>query len=372
VGGTLVRDGSAARSALEPPTPAQYRALLSRFHADARLRELYERYGRFPAVEWWKGRAGARGDPCTFLEHPYVSAEGTMYPCRLCHANAFAVGEAFEKPLDVTLGEAIAKARELVRLARGRLVASRECQRCPARLPCAGGCVGRALAAGGSVAAAEDRCELRKRVQLWEPPASATTWRGTTSVSAAPDRAPRDAVIGMPTAAAVSRVEAATDPRVAHLAAPEQILSMDIHELLAEEREAIVDEAWRSVVKLTHYERDGKEATRQRTEVLFDHVAHAIRVRDLGDLLDYAERIAKQRFDAGFEMCEVQNAFYMVEDAIARRALARLPPAALAEALGLVGTAIRRGKDQFARAYISLANRKRAPSLDLSDLFKGR
>ncbi len=146
---------------------------------------------------------------------------------------------------------------------------------------------------------------------------------------------------------------------------------MDIHELLAEERTLIVQDAWRSVVMLTHYERDGKEVTRERLEVLFDHVARAIRMRDLCELLDHAERIAKQRFEAGFDLCEVQTAFFMLEDAIVRRALARIPPAELAEALGLVGTAIRRGKDAFARAYISLANRARAPSLDLSDLFKG-
>ncbi len=146
---------------------------------------------------------------------------------------------------------------------------------------------------------------------------------------------------------------------------------MDIHELLAEDRTPIVEDAWRSVVLLTHYERDGKEATRERLEALYDHVARAIRARDLGELLDYAERIAKRRFDASFELYEVQTAFFMLEEAIGRRALARLDPAELAEALGLVGTAIRRGKDAFARAFISLANRARAPSLDLSDLFKG-
>ena len=146
---------------------------------------------------------------------------------------------------------------------------------------------------------------------------------------------------------------------------------MDIHELLAEDRELIVEDAWRSVVLLTHYQRDGKEATRQRLELLFDHVARAIRERDLGELLDYADGIAMQRFEASFDLGEVQSAFFMLEEAIGRRVLTRIPAPELAEALGLVGTAIRRGKDAFARAYVSLANRERAPSLDLSDLFKG-
>lgn len=147
---------------------------------------------------------------------------------------------------------------------------------------------------------------------------------------------------------------------------------MDLDELLAEERTVIVQDAWRSVAMLKHYERDGREATRERIEALFDRVAEAIRQRDLCELLDHAERIAKERFDAKFEMYEVQTAFFMLEEAIWRRVLERMPAAELAEALGLVGTAIRRGKDAFARAYISLANRSRAPSLDLSELFKDR
>lgn len=344
VAGTLVQDGRAARSALEPPTPAQYRALLARHRGDARFRELYERYGRCSAVEWWKGRSGERGDPCDFLRHPSVSADGELYPCRLCHADEFSVSGVFEKPLDAVLDEAIPKWRRLLQLSRARPASSPECRDCAVKLHCAGGCMGRALAACGSLTATEDRCELRKAVHLWGDPGDVDTIpRAATSL---------------------------TDWRVARRSSVEQAPPMDIHDLLAEERTLIVQDAWRSIVRLTHYQRDGKEATRQRLEMLFDHVARAIRVRDLGELLDYSERIARQRFDAGFDLSEVQTAFFLLEDAIGRRALARIPPSDLAEALGLVGTAIRRGKDAFARAYISLANRARAPSLDLSDLFK--
>src|SRR5512142_2202226 len=116
------------------------------------------------------------------------------------------------------------------------------------------------------------------------------------------------------------------------MAAAAQASSMDLDELLAEERTLIVQDAWRSVAMLKHYERDGKEATRERVEALFDHVAEAVRMRDLCELLDYAEHIAKERFDANFELSEVQTAFFMLEEAIWRRVLARIPPAGLAEA----------------------------------------
>ncbi len=146
---------------------------------------------------------------------------------------------------------------------------------------------------------------------------------------------------------------------------------MDLLEVLREDKAEILEHAWRSVAKLTHYERDGAKSTRQRLETLYDHVAAAVRKRDLGDLLDYAEQIAKQRFDAGYDLSEVQVAFFSLEEAIWRRILARVQPANLAESLGLVATVIGRGKDAFGRAYVSLATSERAPSFDLSRLFKG-
>ncbi len=48
------------------------------------------------------------------------------------------------------------------------------------------------------------------------------------------------------------------------------------------------------------------------------------------------------------------------------------PPDELAEALGLVGTVLGAAKDALARAYVSLAGKSKAPSLDLSALFEGR
>lgn len=170
VAGTLVHDGRAARTGLEPPTPAQYRALLARYHGDARVRELYQRSGRCPALEWWNGRSGARGDPCNFFHHPYVSAEGALYPCSLCHAGEFAVTRVFEKPLAAALDEAIPKWCQLLQLARARPAYSPACQDCAVELHCAGGCMGRALATCGSLSEIEDRCELRKAVHSWDDP----------------------------------------------------------------------------------------------------------------------------------------------------------------------------------------------------------
>jgi hypothetical protein len=145
---------------------------------------------------------------------------------------------------------------------------------------------------------------------------------------------------------------------------------MNADDLLRNDRALILEDTWRSVVQLKHYERDGEAATRYRLEVLYDEVANAVATRDLCGMLDYAEGIAKQRFEAGFDLGEVQTAFFLLEEAIWRRALVQVPAAELAEVLGLVTTVMRRGRDAFARTYLSLATRGQAPSLDLSRLFK--
>jgi radical SAM protein with 4Fe4S-binding SPASM domain len=169
VGGTLVKDGRAARSRLEPPTVPQVLALVARFEEDAAFRARYLRVGTFPAVEWWRGRAGARGEPCPFLDHPYVSAAGTLYPCALCLARPFGVARVFERPFPAVVADAVANGRELAEIARSRATRLAECAGCPAALACAGGCMGRALATRGRLLAVEDRCDLRRAVHRRAP-----------------------------------------------------------------------------------------------------------------------------------------------------------------------------------------------------------
>ncbi len=166
-GGTLTKHGRAVQAGVEPPTPAQYQELLARYHADPRFRSLYDRRGKMAAIEWWKGRSDVRGDPCTFLEHPYITAEGVIYPCVLCHADEFAVDRAFERPLSASLAEGAPRWSRLLQLSRARPASLAECQGCAGRFHCAGGCMGRAHAACGDLGAVEDRCELRKAVYGW-------------------------------------------------------------------------------------------------------------------------------------------------------------------------------------------------------------
>ncbi|MFN8011991.1 MAG: hypothetical protein U0P81_11390 [Holophagaceae bacterium] len=148
---------------------------------------------------------------------------------------------------------------------------------------------------------------------------------------------------------------------------------MDLTLMLQSRRERILDEAVRSVdrARLEHYERAGEAVVRQRLGDLLGLVMDALRDRDLGPILAHAEAVARQRFEAGVDLAEVQTAFNVLEEILWRRILQELPAEAQGEALGLVGTALGAGKDRLARTYVSLATRTHAPSLDLQALFAG-
>jgi radical SAM protein with 4Fe4S-binding SPASM domain len=145
----------------------QYRDLLSRYHSDPRFRGLCDRYGRLSAVEWWRGRCGERGEPCPFIEHPYLSPEGKGYPCLLLQEDACTVAGALDAPLGVSLAEGIPIWSRLREQARARSAQIPECRECPGEARCAGGCMARAQAASGQLAGVEDRCELRRTVCGW-------------------------------------------------------------------------------------------------------------------------------------------------------------------------------------------------------------
>jgi hypothetical protein len=148
---------------------------------------------------------------------------------------------------------------------------------------------------------------------------------------------------------------------------------MDTVEFLESERGAIIDaaQAGLSRMPVRHYESAGEPEVSRRLEALFDRLVDALARRDLTTMLEYAQTVAVERFDAGYDLQEVQTAFNALEEATWARALDRLEPAQLAEALGSVSTVLGCGKDALARKYVSLAAQTHAPSLDLRALFTG-
>lgn len=148
---------------------------------------------------------------------------------------------------------------------------------------------------------------------------------------------------------------------------------MELEALLREAESEILEEAYAALHRTgtTHYAAAGEEFTRQRIAELFAIVVASIRTRDLAEMSRYAEHIATERFEHGFDISEVQAAFNGLEQAMWHRVVAATPPDDLAEATGLLSTVLGFGKDALARTYVSLASHRHVPTLDMSALFAG-
>ena len=148
---------------------------------------------------------------------------------------------------------------------------------------------------------------------------------------------------------------------------------MELDVVLEQARTGLLDQAFAGLERAhtSHYEAAGETFTRQRLSDLFDLVVAAIHDRDLAEMGAYAEQVAEQRFDSGFDVSEVQTAFNALEEAMWRHVVSVVPPDELVEAIGLLSTVLGYGKDALARRYVSLASRRHVPSLDLTALFAG-
>lgn len=164
--GTLVSGGRAAAAEDQetaPATIAQYLELIERFESDPPFRERYRKLGNLTALEWWRGQPAGSGC-CRFAEQPYLTPGGRLYPCLMCHAEAFAVTGALEKPLLAALTEGAALWAGLQQICRLRPTSIAVCRSCPEQGVCAAGCPGRALGSTGDLQAPDDRCALRQAV----------------------------------------------------------------------------------------------------------------------------------------------------------------------------------------------------------------
>ena len=146
-----------------------------------------------------------------------------------------------------------------------------------------------------------------------------------------------------------------------------------VSDLLRSQAEVILDGSTAALERSNeqHYAQAGSEAARERFARLLELVTVSVEKRDLVPMIDYATRIANERFDAGFDIREVQRAFHVLEETIWETVVESVPQSELAESLGLVGTVLGAGRDALARTYVSRASQQHVPSLDLSALFRG-
>jgi radical SAM protein with 4Fe4S-binding SPASM domain len=169
VSGTLVHGGRAMQSlGLLPPMPEQYQQLLVRYQRDQVFRERYQRIGNIAALEWRRETAEGANICCDFIETPYVTAEGRLYPCVMLHADDYAARQVYARPLTVAIAEKIAAWSRLTEINHTRRSSLKACQGCPDYGRCRAGCMGRAFSAYGDFFAVEDRCLLRQAAYGWQ------------------------------------------------------------------------------------------------------------------------------------------------------------------------------------------------------------
>lgn len=138
---------------------------------------------------------------------------------------------------------------------------------------------------------------------------------------------------------------------------------MSAETFLAQERNVILGDAEAALARsqAQHYAAAGSDEVRRRLELLFDRLLEGIQRRDLGPMIEYATKLAEERFEGGYDLVECRR----------RSMRSRRRLGGKADALGLISTLLGAGKDALARRYVSLAADTHAPSLNLRALFSG-
>jgi|SRR5690606_6660458 hypothetical protein len=146
---------------------------------------------------------------------------------------------------------------------------------------------------------------------------------------------------------------------------------MNIVELLTAAQKEIIEEALHSLSRahLNSYEKLNEDENRERLNRLYSLVLQSVKDKALLPVISYSEKIAKERYESGFDFKEVHSAYNVLEEVIWKKIIAEIEAAKLGEALGLVSTVLGAGKQSLAAAYISLSSKTKIPSLDLTSLF---
>lgn len=148
---------------------------------------------------------------------------------------------------------------------------------------------------------------------------------------------------------------------------------MNLIQLLEKKSDEIITKASKALerVLLKHYKEAGIEKSKQRLKTLYDFTLQCVKIRNLVPIIDYSQKIARERYTSNFDLYEVQAAFNVLEEVIWQQILKALQPSDYAEALVLVSTVLGAGKDSLANTYVSLASKTKVQSSDLTALFKG-
>ncbi|QQS36183.1 MAG: hypothetical protein IPM56_18405 [Ignavibacteriales bacterium] len=147
---------------------------------------------------------------------------------------------------------------------------------------------------------------------------------------------------------------------------------MQLSSFLEKNRSEIINESFGNLQRahLKSYSQSGEEQNRKRLEKLFELTCRCVLTENLFEITEYSEKIARERFEAGFDLHEVHKAFNSLEETIWKKIISDVDPSELGKALGLISTVLGAGKESLALTYVSLAGKRKTTTLDLSSLFE--
>jgi hypothetical protein len=146
---------------------------------------------------------------------------------------------------------------------------------------------------------------------------------------------------------------------------------MDLKELLRAQSGEILENALQSLncAHLKSYSKSSPSENKKRLLNLLTLTQQCVVDKKLIPIKEYATQIAKERFDAGFDLHEVHTAFNALEEELWNRVTKNIASDNLGEALGLISTVLGAGKEELALTYVSLASKTRTQTLNLTELF---
>jgi hypothetical protein len=125
---------------------------------------------------------------------------------------------------------------------------------------------------------------------------------------------------------------------------------------LEEKADHVLDSALAELKQagLEHYQRERPEVSRERLSALMNLMFRCLKERRAEPVIEYADRIARERHAAGYDLFEVQVALNVLEEALWKQVLATVAQDAAPRVLGLISSILGMVKDELARTYVKL------------------
>jgi len=134
---------------------------------------------------------------------------------------------------------------------------------------------------------------------------------------------------------------------------------MNLIKIIEENKEEIIKDCLKKLDRmgLEHY---------QKKDVLDDFykaLEESIKIESSINVVSFTEKLAEERYYAGYKLSEVQTTFNCIEKVIWKKIYHELHGDDFAKAISLISTIMGAAKDILARKYFSLVKKTRIPSL---------